>query len=183
LRLQILERAIASGSFTPPKEPQILWVTEFPLFTRADEDKTDLSRGRWASSHHPFTAPVLEDVQALLQSHAAGPVTGTGTTPGTEVQAHEERIRNIKGQHFDLVLDGVELGGGSVRVHDPVMQAHIFSNILRLDERETAGFQHLLHALACGAPPHGGIALGMYLLPSLMTPARAGHEIKIETLT
>jgi aspartyl-tRNA synthetase len=144
-RLQLLERSLASGSFVPPKEPHILWVTEFPLFTRADEDKADLSHGRWASSHHPFTAPVIGDVETLMNARAG---------------KSEDQIRSIKGQHYDLVLNGVELGGGSVRVHDPVMQEHIFKNILELDEREYSSFQHLLHALSCGAPPHGGIALG-----------------------
>ena len=85
-------------------------MTEFPLFTRADEDKAELARGRWASTHHPFTAPMACDVDALL----AG------------------RVAEVRGQHYDLVLDGVELGGGSVRVHDAAMQAHIFDNVLEV---------------------------------------------------
>ena len=94
----------------------------------------------------------------------------------------------VRGQHYDLVLNGVEIGGGSVRVHDAMMQEYIFSEVLhvspinrapfrgwrvpfawpdlalmypQLEEHEKASFNHLLHALKCGAPPHGGIALGM----------------------
>lgn len=96
-------------------------------------------------------------------------------------------IIQVRGQHYDLVLNGVEIGGGSVRVHDAMMQEYIFSEVLQvssinrpplrvachvcvarlgahvsqLEEHEKASFNHLLHALKCGAPPHGGIALGM----------------------
>jgi aspartyl-tRNA synthetase len=91
----------------------------------------------------------------------------------------------VRGQHYDLVLNGVEIGGGSVRVHDAKMQDFIFTEVLRvrlvfvqtggmpfcvralltlrvlqLDKHEKSSFNHLLHALSCGAPPHGGIALG-----------------------
>lgn len=90
----------------------------------------------------------------------------------------------MRGQHYDLVLNGVEVGGGSVRVHDAAMQEYIFSNILQvrpmrllrwqidishecsthrqLDEKEKSSFNHLLHALRCGAPPHGGFAFGTH---------------------
>lgn len=93
-------------------------------------------------------------------------------------------IIQVRGQHYDLVLNGVEIGGGSVRVHDAMMQEYIFSEVLQvrpinrplrcrvwmadlryvsqLEEHEKASFNHLLHALKCGAPPHGGIALGMW---------------------
>jgi aspartyl-tRNA synthetase len=97
-------------------------------------------------------------------------------------------IIQVRGQHYDLVLNGVEIGGGSVRIHDAMMQEYIFSEVLQvspisrflrtqvachlcvvrlgahvsqLDKHEKASFNHLLHALKCGAPPHGGIALGM----------------------
>ena len=92
----------------------------------------------------------------------------------------------VRGQHYDLVLNGVEIGGGSVRVHDAAMQEYIFREILQvcygtifqrdsprslifhcrspqLDEKEKSSFNHLLHALKCGAPPHGGFAFGELL--------------------
>lgn len=91
----------------------------------------------------------------------------------------------VRGQHYDLVLNGVEIGGGSVRVHDAAMQEYIFTKILQvrnscgyangvsysmflfqLDEREKSSFNHLLHALRCGAPPHGGFAFGQFSFPS-----------------
>lgn len=91
--------------------------------------------------------------------------------------------RQVRGQHYDLVLNGVEIGGGSVRVHDAAMQDYIFTNILQvsavrymatrklnvrvrqLDEKEKSSFNHLLHALRCGAPPHGGFAFGECHIP------------------
>jgi aspartyl-tRNA synthetase len=91
----------------------------------------------------------------------------------------------VRGQHYDLVLNGVEIGGGSVRVHDAAMQEFIFSEVLRvrhvnrrhvhlltsrvlqLNEHEKSSFNHLLHALKCGAPPHGGIALGRLMVSNI----------------
>ena len=82
LRIEIMEKLVAEGRvldytfslsvtligvFTLPSEPHFLWITQFPLFTRADDDKTFLSKGRWASSHHPFTAPMWEDLELLKQ--------------------------------------------------------------------------------------------------------------------
>ncbi|KAF7800003.1 hypothetical protein EIP86_011246 [Pleurotus ostreatoroseus] len=133
--------AHAHATLTLPSAPHFLWVTEFPLFTHADADKDFLAHGRWSSSHHPFTAPMWEDVGRLFSGE-------------------KEQVGKVRGQHYDLVLNGTEIGGGSVRVHDPVMQEYIFDEILQLDPAEKARFSHLLHALRCGAPPHGGIALG-----------------------
>ncbi|KAJ8585301.1 hypothetical protein M405DRAFT_911871 [Rhizopogon salebrosus TDB-379] len=146
LRVRISELAHARGDYVPPAAPHFLWVTEFPLFTRADPDKEFLAHGRWSSTHHPFTAPMWQDTDAMY----AG------------------RIDQVRGQHYDLVLNGVEIGGGSVRVHDACMQEHIFSQVLQLSDAEMASFNHLLHALKCGAPPHGGIALGFDRLMAIL---------------
>ncbi|PPQ81316.1 hypothetical protein CVT24_001338 [Panaeolus cyanescens] len=140
-RLRILDLAQSRGEYTVTKDPHFLWITEFPLFTRDDADKDFLAHGRWSSSHHPFTAPMSQDVDALYRGE----------------------IDKVRGQHYDLVLNGVEIGGGSVRVHDAAMQDYIFTNVLQLSEKEKDPFNQLLHALRCGAPPHGGIALGTYL--------------------
>ncbi|KAL4081917.1 tRNA synthetases class II-domain-containing protein [Scleroderma yunnanense] len=139
IRIQLSEIAQKLGDFVP-LSPHFLWVTEFPLFTRADPDKEFLSRGRWNSTHHPFTAPMWEDIETMYAGH----------------------IERVRGQHYDLVLNGVEIGGGSVRVHDAAMQDYIFTKVLQLSDTEKATFDHLSHALKCGAPPHGGIALGTY---------------------
>ncbi|KAG7097275.1 hypothetical protein E1B28_004641 [Marasmius oreades] len=154
-RLQLLEYALAKGHITLPEKPHFLWITEFPLFTRSDDDKEVFAKGRWTSTHHPFTAPLWQDVAALY---------------GGEVEA-------VRGQHYDLVLNGVEIGGGSVRVHDANMQNHIFTNILQLNEQEKAPFEQLLHALRCGAPPHGGIALGFDRLMSILCKTASIRDV------
>ncbi|KAF8271780.1 hypothetical protein EI94DRAFT_1770283 [Lactarius quietus] len=154
-RLRLAELAQSRGSYTPTRRPHFLWITEFPLFTRADAEKDAFAKGRWSSTHHPFTAPAWQDVQAL----------------------YDRRISEVRGQHYDLVLNGVEIGGGSVRVHDAKMQEFIFSKILRLDEHEKSSFNHLLHALSCGAPPHGGIALGFDRMVAILCNASSIRDV------
>ncbi|KAH9963187.1 tRNA synthetases class II-domain-containing protein [Russula dissimulans] len=154
-RLRLAEFAQSRGTYNPTRTPHFLWITEFPLFTRSDAEKDLLAKGRWSSTHHPFTAPVWQDVQAL----------------------YDGRISEVRGQHYDLVLNGVEIGGGSVRVHDAMMQEYIFSEVLQLDEREKASFSHLLHALRCGAPPHGGIALGFDRLVAILCNASSIRDV------
>ncbi|KAI0002982.1 tRNA synthetases class II-domain-containing protein [Russula compacta] len=154
-RLRLAELARSRGTYHPTPTPNFLWITEFPLFTRADSEKDIFAKGRWSSTHHPFTAPAWQDVQAL----------------------YDGRISEVRGQHYDLVLNGVEIGGGSVRVHDPMMQEYIFSEVLQLDEHEKASFNHLLHALRCGAPPHGGIALGLDRLVAILCNASSIRDV------
>ncbi|MFC1561833.1 aspartate--tRNA ligase [candidate division KSB1 bacterium] len=108
-----------------------LWVTEFPLFEYNDEE------GRYESMHHPFTSPKLEDV-GLLESDPL----------------------KIRARAYDLVLNGYEIGGGSIRIHRRELQEKIFSR-LNIDEKTAwRKFGYLLEAFEYGAPPHGGIALG-----------------------
>lgn len=154
-RLRLAELARSRGTYTPTRTPHFHWITEFPLFTRTDTEKDLFAKGRWSSTHHPFTAPAWQDVQAL----------------------YDGRISEVRGQHYDLVLNGVEIGGGSVRVHDAAMQEYIFSEVLRLDENEKASFNHLLHALSCGAPPHGGIALGFDRLVAILCNATSIRDV------
>lgn len=149
LRTQVMDSLTSNGHVTLTTEPHFLWVTEFPLFTHADPDKEFQAHGRWSSSHHPFTAPIAEDMQALK----------------------EGKVEAVRGQHYDLVLNGQEIGGGSVRIHDAALQEHVMREVLQvgvmslgadgqLNEEEIGRFAHLLQALKSGAPPHGGIALG-----------------------
>lgn len=94
-----------------PSAPHFLWITEFPLFSRNDGDKEFLTRGRrWSSTHHPFAAPMYEDLPAFYAGDYG----------------------RVRGQHYDLVLNGVEIGGGSVRIHDPAMQEYVFQHILQV---------------------------------------------------
>ncbi|KAG8682346.1 hypothetical protein FRC08_015021 [Ceratobasidium sp. 394] len=154
-RLAIKDLAEQTGAYTPPTTPHFLWITEFPLFTSADSDKEFLARGRLSSTHHPFTAPMTEDVQNLMNG----------------------RAREVRGQHYDLVLNGIEIGGGSVRVHDPTLQRFIFEQVLQLSPAETASFDHLLSALAAGAPPHGGLAIGFDRLVAVLCGAASIRDV------
>ncbi|KAJ7086667.1 hypothetical protein C8R44DRAFT_820746 [Mycena epipterygia] len=155
LRLQLSELAQTSGKLSLTTKPHFLWITEFPLFTRADGDKEFLAQGRWSSTHHPFTAPMWQDIEALYNGNVEG----------------------VRGQHYDLVLNGVEIGGGSVRVHDAAMQDYIFTDILQLSEQEKTPFSQLLHALRCGAPPHGGIALGFDRLMTILCNTQSIRDV------
>ncbi|MFU8795348.1 MAG: aspartate--tRNA ligase, partial [Dethiobacteria bacterium] len=121
-------------------EPRFLWVVDFPLFHYDEEEK------RYDSDHHPFTAPRVEDLPMLESDPLA-----------------------VRAQAYDLVLNGVELGGGSTRIHDSATQARIFK-LLGLTEDETKEkFGFLLEALSYGAPPHGGLALGLDRLIALLS--------------
>jgi aspartyl-tRNA synthetase len=125
-------------------EYAFLWVEDFPLFTRCDET------GALEATHHLFTAPVPEDAP-LLQ-----------TAPDA-----------VRGQHYDLVVNGVELGGGSVRIHDPGMQA----GVMALLGARADGFQHLLNALGHGCPPHAGLALGLDRLVAMLCHAPSLRDV------
>lgn len=155
LRVQLMEALVAKGLMTLPTQPHFLWITQFPLFTLADEDKIHLSRGRYSSTHHPFTAPMYEDLADLK----AG------------------KIEGVRGQHYDLVLDGQEIGGGSVRIHDARLQEWVMKEVLQLDEQEMGRFDHLLRALKCGAPPHGGLALGFDRLVAILCGAKSIRDV------
>lgn len=127
------ERYTIPGEFTPTKDPHFLWITEFPLFTRDDSDKDFLAKGRWSSSHHPFTAPMWEDIPALYRGDIETVCDMNFNHISTETFTYFCPLQ-VRGQHYDLVLNGVEIGGGSVRIHDPLMQDHIFTNILQVGQ-------------------------------------------------
>ncbi len=115
-----------------PSRFDFLWVVDFPLLSY------DKEMNRWYSSHHPFTAPVADDIPFLKQDP-----------------------KKVRGQHYDIVVNGVELGGGSIRIHQPEVQKTIFEEILAIPPDETKlRFGYMLEAFRFGAPPHGGIALG-----------------------
>jgi aspartyl-tRNA synthetase len=127
------ELARRLGLIDPAKKDfKFAWIVDFPSFIWDDEEK------RWAANHHPFTAPRDEDLHLLE------------TEPG-----------KVKAKAYDLVLNGYEVGGGSIRIHNPDVQARLFKVLgMELDQaKERFGF--LLDALKFGAPPHGGIALGI----------------------
>jgi len=115
-----------------PDELVFAFVTDFPLFTWNEEDN------RWQPTHHPFTAPWQEDLQFL--------------------DSNPEKVR---GRHYDLVLNGYEIAGGSIRIHKPELQRRVFRILGHSEERIQLLFGQLLDALEYGAPPHGGVAPGI----------------------
>jgi aspartyl-tRNA synthetase len=121
-----------------PSEYKALWVLDFPLLERDDE------HGRWMAMHHPFTAPRPEDLHKL------------GTDPGA-----------IKANAYDMVLNGNEIGGGSIRIHDRQLQAKMFEVLGFTAEEAEEKFGFLLNAFEYGAPPHGGLAFGFDRLCAL----------------
>ena len=141
IRLRCAELLQQRGRLTiDPLRFDFLWVTDFPLLS------FDKEMNRWYSSHHPFTAPVEEDVDLL----ASDP-------------------RSVRGQHYDLVVNGVELGGGSIRIHQPSVQRTIFEQVLQIPEDVIqARFGYMLDAFRYGCPPHGGIALGFDRLIAIL---------------
>jgi aspartyl-tRNA synthetase len=127
------------GDLILPEAPHFLWITEFPLFTRADAEKKILAQGRWSSSHHPFTAPMWQDIDALYD----GRVDSVCLLELVMKSCCDSLTLQVRGQHYDLILNGVEIGGGSVRVHDAVMQEFILSNILQVNPLLSVNLVHL----------------------------------------
>jgi aspartyl-tRNA synthetase len=141
LRLYCAEVLRGQGKISVPSDRfDFLWVVDFPLVS------FDKEQNRWYSSHHPFTAPVAEDIPLLK------------TDP-----------KKVHGQHYDIVVNGVELGGGSIRIHQPEVQKTIFEEVLKIPpEMVQARFGYMLEAFKYGAPPHGGIALGFDRLVAIL---------------
>ena len=121
------------------KEYNFLWVTDFPMFEYDEEDK------RYYAVHHPFTAPKDEDI-ALMD-----------TDPG-----------KVRAKAYDIILNGTELGGGSIRIHSRELQQKVFETLGFTAEEAEERFGFLLNAFKYGVPPHGGLAYGLDRLVMLM---------------
>lgn len=132
-----------------PTDWKFLWVIEFPLML-FDEDA-----GRYVAAHHPFTAPVPEDINLL-----------------------ESDPKAVRGQHYDIVLNGNELGGGSIRIHQPELQKKVFTDVLKIPEDVVEErFGYMLKAFQFGAPPHGGIAFGFDRIVALLAQRSSIRDV------
>ena len=132
LRLNLAQKFSDRHKLLDPTSLQFLWVVDFPMFEWDDEDK------RWVAAHHPFTSVHDEDLEKLTSDPA-----------------------RCRAKSYDLVLNGVELGSGSIRIHRQDVQSKVFAALGMSPEEARARFGFLLEALEYGAPPHGGIALGL----------------------
>jgi len=157
LRLRIAEmqdlhgRARQGQSGSDPSAPEwdFLWVTDFPLF----EWSTD--ENKWNAMHHPFTRPKAEDMPLF----------------------EAKKFPEVRAEAYDVVLNGVEIGGGSMRIYEPALQEKMFEALGIGPETRESQFGHLLRAFRLGAPPHGGIALGLDRLVMLICGEQSFRDV------
>ena len=150
IRLYCAEKLSEMGKLTIPTDQyNFLWVVDFPLLM------FDKEMNRWYSGHHPFTSPVTEDIPNLTSDP-----------------------KSVRGQHYDMVVNGVELGGGSIRIHNREVQKTIFEEVLQIPpDVAQERFGYMLEAFRYGAPPHGGIALGFDRLIAMLCKAESIREV------
>jgi aspartyl-tRNA synthetase len=157
LRLRIAEmqnllggaRPVRAGQASGEPEWDFLWVTDFPLFEWSPEEN------KWNAMHHPFTRPKAEDMPLF----------------------NERKFPDVRAEAYDVVLNGVEIGGGSMRIYEPELQDKMFEALGISAENRQAQFGHLLRALHLGAPPHGGIALGLDRLVMLIAGEQSIRDV------
>src|SRR5882724_880440 len=157
LRLRIAEiqnlhgRARQGQSGSDPGAPEwdFLWVTDFPLFEWSPGEN------KWNAMHHPFTRPKGQDMSLF----------------------NEKKFPDVRAEAYDIVLNGVEIGGGSIRIYEPELQDKMFETLGISPENRQTQFGHLLRALHLGAPPHGGIALGLDRLVMLIAGEQSIRDV------
>ena len=131
-----------------PNRYELLWVTDFPLVEFDEEEN------RYVAKHHPFTAPRDEDIE-FLESDPA----------------------RVRAKAYDIVINGSEAGGGSIRIYSPELQAKMFKTLGFTEERAKEQFGHLIEAFSYGAPPHGGLAFGLDRLVMLLSGASSIRDV------
>jgi len=146
--LGVLRLKLADELGIERKGFETLWVIDFPMFKYDEEEE------RWAANHHPFTRPFDEHIE-LLDTDPAG----------------------VLSYAYDLVMNGLEIGGGTLRIHSSELQERVLERIGLSKEEATEQFGFLLEALSFGAPPHGGIALGLDRLVMLLAGAHSIREV------
>jgi aspartyl-tRNA synthetase len=152
IRLRIAEiqkLTVGSDKRQSGSDLDFLWVTDFPLMQWSAEEN------KWNAVHHPFTRPKAEDVGLLEQ----------------------KKFGEMRADAYDIVLNGVEIGGGSIRIHEPDLQAKMFEALGVNAEEQQTKFGHLLRAFRLGAPPHGGIALGLDRLVMLICGEQSIRDV------
>jgi len=145
--IQSLHRKAAKGQ--SGSDWDFLWVTDFPLFEWSPEEN------KWNAMHHPFTRPKAEDMPLF----------------------DAKKFPEVRAEAYDIVLNGVEIGGGSIRIHEPELQEKMFEALGISPEDRQSLFGHLLRALRLGAPPHGGIAPGLDRLVMLICGESAIRDV------
>jgi aspartyl-tRNA synthetase len=155
LRLELGERM----GLRKKEEFKLLWVLDFPLFEYSPEDSTDGSPGRWVARHHPFTAPKPEDIDSMINNSPA-------ITDAAAYLNHP--YARIKANAYDMVLNGNEIGGGSIRIFRRDLQEKMFAALGMSTQEAQHKFGFLLGAFEFGAPPHGGIAFGFDRLCAIL---------------
>jgi aspartyl-tRNA synthetase len=149
LRIADIQNLIASGKGQSASDWDFLWVTDFPLFEWSAEEN------KWNAMHHPFTRPKAEDMPLF----------------------DAEKFPEIRADAYDVVLNGVEIGGGSIRIYEPALQEKMFEALGISPEDQQSKFGHLLRALRLGAPPHGGIAFGLDRLVMLIAGEQSIRDV------
>jgi aspartyl-tRNA synthetase len=152
LRVADIQNLLGKGQSGSDPEKEVwdfLWVTDFPLMQWSAEEN------KWNAVHHPFTRPKTEDMPLLEQ----------------------KKFAEARAEAYDVVLNGVEIGGGSMRIHEPQLQEKMFEALGVTAQDRQSMFGHLLRALRLGAPPHGGIALGLDRLVMLLCGAESIRDV------
>ncbi|CCH59277.1 hypothetical protein TBLA_0B04400 [Henningerozyma blattae CBS 6284] len=166
LRQLVLESDIGSKLYFETPNDVSEWVIDFPLFNPVEKESTEkldypiYEENQLTSTHHPFTMANIDDISDKLLN----------------AQNKIDKILETRGMHYDLVINGMEIGGGSIRIHDSELQEYIFKEILKVNNYE-AKFGHLLKAFQMGTPPHGGIALGIDRLSTIICGVKSIRDV------
>ena len=149
LRIAEMQNLVGSGKGQSGSDWDFLWVTDFPLFEWSPEEN------KWNAMHHPFTRPKTEDI-SLFEA---------------------KNFPDVRAEAYDVVLNGVEIGGGSMRIYEPELQEKMFEALGIGPEARQSQFGHLLRAFRLGTPPHGGIALGLDRLVMLICGEQSIRDV------
>ena len=162
LRIAEMQKLMPAGEVW-----DFLWVTDFPLFEWSPDEN------KWNAMHHPFTRPKAEDMPLFVDATPSS----RSIEAGERGEAPRLRLSEIRAEAYDVVLNGVEIGGGSMRIYEPELQEKMFEALGIGAEARESQFGHLLRALRLGAPPHGGIAFGFDRLVMLICGEQSIREV------